>query len=1019
MERTIKTIRLLSAAALFILAASACKQEEVCDSDAEVLLPRVIRIQASAPLASERAGDTKVDIASDDGAFTWSASDAIAVCSSTGAYTTFNLDEGEGTGSAVFSNVFTGTRAYYAVYPASIVDADHYGNTTLKVNLPSSYTIDNTMAGWTAYYSTYSPLPMVASNLSSGALEFHHLCGVFRITLNNVPQYTKSIVVTMDKNISGSFTVNSPGTADNYITNSDGNSPSVTFTLASALEASTDGIVLNLPVPVGNASYGVSYGSLNVTCKSGSSASLSSATADLTRSFDRAGGRKIAFDCAASDSRMANFNLSNLTVSPGTAQSAPMSYTATSLSETTVTGVSGFGVTASSSDESVATVSVTANVITVTGIKNGTSTITATAHLGKDKITKTATVTVRGLGSAAITPSSTGVQAGKTVTLNAALTDAVSTAITADSYAWSITSGSSLASLSSTSGSGVTLTAGSSAGSVTVQCIATAGSLTKTATQSITISKASVTISPATSGQTDVSSNTNMTLNASVSGLGTASVSSWTWTSGTTSVATVSYTTSTASSNSATVTFAGAGSSTITAMATLSDGTVVSKTYSVYGRTLTISGDAGVGNNNTGASGAAARKTLTATLNAGTASSYSWASSATSKITVSGTTSTGTLTYVAAGSATITATINTAGGATVTGTKTISSYAASLSGNSSVDVGSTITLTPAVTNSGSLSGSWSWTSSNTSYATVSSSGVVTGKAAGTVTITAVASTTNGASVKVTKSITVEGYPLSTVAGEFTVSSGGQKVYFAKGNLRWTGSKFEIASTQYYYNTTTTRNWSSEMNVFPYYKRSTTSGAKGTITSYTSSDYVPSGGNTGTLTAAEDWGSCVASTGSNPWRTLTFAEWDYLLKTRTAGGKVNTTSTARYTEATINTDGTAVNGLIIFPDGVDFASGEATWGTINGTSAWGTKCTSSQWTALEAKGCVFLPAAGDVRYNSGWTTSDVGSIGHYWSSVGRNANVAYHLRFNSGLVYPTYNEGYYRYYGFSVRLVQNK
>jgi hypothetical protein len=83
--------------------------------------------------------------------------------------------------------------------------------------------------------------------------------------------------------------------------------------------------------------------------------------------------------------------------------------------------------------------------------------------------------------------------------------------------------------------------------------------------------------------------------------------------------------------------------------------------------------------------------------------------------------------------------------------------------------------------------------------------------------------------------------------------------------------------------------------------------------------------------------------------------------------------------TINTDGTSVNGMILFPDGVTIASSEATtWGTINNTSDWNecTKCTSAQWTALAAKGCVFLPAAG---YRSGTAVWNASSYGYYWTS----------------------------------------
>ena len=110
----------------------------------------------------------------------------------------------------------------------------------------------------------------------------------------------------------------------------------------------------------------------------------------------------------------------------------------------------------------------------------------------------------------------------------------------------------------------------------------------------------------------------------------------------------------------------------------------------------------------------------------------------------------------------------------------------------------------------------------------------------------------------------------------------------------------------------------------------------------------------------------------------------------------------------------MNGIILFPDGVDIASGEVTTaGTVNSGSAWATKCTTAQWAALDAKGCVFLPAAG---YRNGTSVVLVGSYGFYWSSTHNNSNstAAYGLYFYSGSVKPA--ECYNRCIGFSVRLV---
>lgn len=164
----------------------------------------------------------------------------------------------------------------------------------------------------------------------------------------------------------------------------------------------------------------------------------------------------------------------------------------------------------------------------------------------------------------------------------------------------------------------------------------------------------------------------------------------------------------------------------------------------------------------------------------------------------------------------------------------------------------------------------------------------------------------------------------------------------------------------------------------------------------------------------DWGVYNSSDLGSGWRTLTNAEWGYLFNSRTPGNSVNGVSNARYTEATINTDGTAVNGIILFPDDAVMTSvSGVTWGSINSSSAWETQCTTAGWTALETAGCVFLPAAG-ARY--GTSVSAVGSNGYYWTSAAANATLACILSFLSGNVSP--QSSYYRYIGCSVRLVMD-
>ena len=269
-------------------------------------------------------------------------------------------------------------------------------------------------------------------------------------------------------------------------------------------------------------------------------------------------------------------------------------------------------------------------------------------------------------------------------------------------------------------------------------------------------------------------------------------------------------------------------------------------------------------------------------------------------------------------------------------------------------------------------------------------------------------------------------PEGAIGGKFTINSSGDQVYFSQGNLQATTTdlgenwSWAFATNQWDYVGNAVANNSINGNG--------TVSANGTVDLFgwvgASSNWtgaaqygISNSGNTGsydgygmwTEALKSDWGNTIGS----GWRTLTSDEWDYLINSRSSGSTVNGTSDARYTHATINTDGTGVNGLILFPDGVNISGGEATsWGNVNGSSNWGTKCTTAQWTALAAKGCVFLPAAG-MRY--GISFSDVHIKGNYWSSSSSAPERANVLIF---LASQLRWEGYYRYYGSSVRLVRN-
>ena len=112
------------------------------------------------------------------------------------------------------------------------------------------------------------------------------------------------------------------------------------------------------------------------------------------------------------------------------------------------------------------------------------------------------------------------------------------------------------------------------------------------------------------------------------------------------------------------------------------------------------------------------------------------------------------------------------------------------------------------------------------------------------------------------------------------------------------------------------------------------------------------------------------------------------------------------------------GQFLFPNGVTFAEDEFTEvGSLNTSNAAFTTtiCSSDQWDALEGKGCVFLPAAGE-RLNT--TVYRATSIGIYWSStVSGSATSAINLSFDGIYGVYTYSTNI-RHSGSSVRLVQN-
>jgi uncharacterized protein YjdB len=369
----------------------------------------------------------------------------------------------------------------------------------------------------------------------------------------------------------------------------------------------------------------------------------------------------------------------------------------------------------SSSVEGVATVSTTG---VVTASKVGTTTITATS----EGISGSATVHVAPGGIATITvaPGSVGLLAGKTQQLSASLQDHAGNTVSGHNVSWS-SANNSIASVS-TGGMLTALHTGSTTISATANGVTGHASVVVSAgaVSAIAVSPSSMSLADGGTQQlaarlTDASGNT---LNQNVA-----------WSSSNSSVATVS--------SSGAVTARQAGRATITAAAGGASGS--SSLTVAAGAVSSVSVSPGSSSIVAGATQQLTANLTDASGSAVTGQSVTWSSTNSAVVSVS---SSGLASAAHVGTATVTAT------------------AAGHSGSASFAVSagpvSTVTITPA---SGSVlqgrslqlaatfqdaegnsvtGGTVTWSSSSSSVAAVSSSGMVTGVAVGNASITAAA-----------------------------------------------------------------------------------------------------------------------------------------------------------------------------------------------------------------------------------------------------------------------------------------
>lgn len=242
-------------------------------------------------------------------------------------------------------------------------------------------------------------------------------------------------------------------------------------------------------------------------------------------------------------------------------------------------------------------------------------------------------------------------------------------------------------------------------------------------------------------------------------------------------------------------------------------------------------------------------------------------------------------------------------------------------------------------------------------------------------------------------------------GIFSISET-KKVTFSKGNLQYQASTntWRFAENQW--------DWMyiSNENIDPEYNGWIDMFGWGTGNNPTNISQ-----NNDDYSSFIDWGNNkIGNDIPNTWRTLTKAEWDYLIQWRT---------NADILIGIANLNG--VDGIIILPDNwecpneINFKSGFSE--EYISSHALYQSFTQKDWTRMEELGAVFLPNTGgryqgyffDEVYNEPFI--EAGYIGLYWSSTMANHDEAFCCFFE---MRGTNTHSRDRYHGHCVRLVKD-
>lgn len=262
---------------------------------------------------------------------------------------------------------------------------------------------------------------------------------------------------------------------------------------------------------------------------------------------------------------------------------------------------------------------------------------------------------------------------------------------------------------------------------------------------------------------------------------------------------------------------------------------------------------------------------------------------------------------------------------------------------------------------------------------------------------------------------------SHATGLITVDEDGNKVIFSQANLKYQATTHKWRFHEHQYdrigdapgNNTAEADRATQSDWIDLFGWGTGTQEKAIMVSVSAGGY----------TSYNEWGVNAIENGGNTenfgWRTLTSAEWYYLLHERggvnkPAASTVCGVANARFARACVN----GQNGLIIFPDQYTHPSQVDLQDCINEIHiAWTNAVAISlaEWSKMESAGAVFLPAAG---YRDGISPYKVNNEGDYWSSSVATDGHRRVMFNNSNEGDASFVNGTHPHYGYAVRLVMD-